>query len=218
MQIGAVSASICAFCRRSLGGFSVVSIQPCLLFSDSGSKLGQKLSMSGLRSWVSISKACYIRATPISYFGMIYIFRNRVYGAAHPHHRAGPACHLPAAGDHRHGHMDVGAFRPLVAVVGHVLCRPGLDAPMLILPGVDGRQGVLLRPMPCSFSVDSAQERAAMVRAASMSRCRCRCPDHDIHIIPCSSRTISTRPRILWARKLEIGLSISSREGSGRSP
>ena len=67
-----------------------------------------------------------------------------VHGAAHPHHRAGPACHFPAAGDHRHGHVDVvGAFRPLVAVVGHVLCRPGLDAPMLILPGVDGRQGVL---------------------------------------------------------------------------
>ena len=67
-----------------------------------------------------------------------------MHGAAHPHHRAGPACHFPAAGDHRHGHVDVvGAFRPLVAVVGHVLCRPGLDAPMLILPGVDGRQGVL---------------------------------------------------------------------------
>ena len=27
---------------------------------------------------------------------------------------------------------------------------------------------------------------------------------------PCSSSTISTRPRIPWARKLEIGLSISS--------
>ena len=71
-------------------------------------------------------------------------FRNRVYGAAHPHHRAGPACHLPTAGDHRRGHVDVvGAFRPLVAVIGHVLCRPGLDAPTLILPGVDGCQRVL---------------------------------------------------------------------------
>ena len=41
-QIGAVSAPICDFCHRSLGGFSVVSVQPCLLFSDSGSKLGQE--------------------------------------------------------------------------------------------------------------------------------------------------------------------------------
>ena len=40
-QIGAVSAPICAFYRRSLGGFSIVSVQPCPLFSDSGSKVGQ---------------------------------------------------------------------------------------------------------------------------------------------------------------------------------
>ena len=40
-QIGVISAPICAFCRRSLGGFSVVSVQTCPLFSDSGSKLGQ---------------------------------------------------------------------------------------------------------------------------------------------------------------------------------
>ena len=40
-QIGVVSAPICAFCHRSFGGFSVVSVQPCPLFSDSGSKLGQ---------------------------------------------------------------------------------------------------------------------------------------------------------------------------------
>ena len=40
-KIGVISAPICAFCRRSLGGFSIVSVQPCLLFSDSGSKLGQ---------------------------------------------------------------------------------------------------------------------------------------------------------------------------------
>lgn len=42
-QIGVVSAPICAFYRRSLGGFSTVSAQPCPLFSDSGSKLGQRL-------------------------------------------------------------------------------------------------------------------------------------------------------------------------------
>ena len=42
-QIGVISAPICAFCRHSLGGFSIVSIQPCLLFSDSGSKVGQRL-------------------------------------------------------------------------------------------------------------------------------------------------------------------------------
>ena len=40
-QIGAISAPICAFCRHSLGGFSIVSVQPCLLFSYSGSKMGQ---------------------------------------------------------------------------------------------------------------------------------------------------------------------------------
>ena len=40
-QIGAISAPICAFYHRSLGGFSIVSVQPCPLFSDSGSKLGQ---------------------------------------------------------------------------------------------------------------------------------------------------------------------------------
>ena len=40
-QIGVISALICVFCHRSLGGFSIVSVQPCLLFSDSGSKLGQ---------------------------------------------------------------------------------------------------------------------------------------------------------------------------------
>ena len=43
-QIGVISAPICAFCHRPLGGFSVVSVQPCPLFSDSGSKLGQAQS------------------------------------------------------------------------------------------------------------------------------------------------------------------------------
>ena len=40
-QIGVISAPIYAIYRRLLGGFSIVSVQPCLLFSDSGSKLGQ---------------------------------------------------------------------------------------------------------------------------------------------------------------------------------
>ena len=40
-QIGAVSAPICAVCHRPLGGSSIVSVQPCPLFSDSGSKVGQ---------------------------------------------------------------------------------------------------------------------------------------------------------------------------------
>ena len=43
-QIGVISAPICAFCHHSLGGFSVVSVQLCPLFSDSGSKLGQAQS------------------------------------------------------------------------------------------------------------------------------------------------------------------------------
>ena len=41
-QIGVISAPICAFYHRSLGGFSIVSVQPCPLFSDSGSKVGQR--------------------------------------------------------------------------------------------------------------------------------------------------------------------------------
>ena len=45
-QIGVVSAPICAFYHRSLGGFSIVSVQPCPLFSCSGSKLGQQIHYS----------------------------------------------------------------------------------------------------------------------------------------------------------------------------
>ena len=41
VEIGARTAPIFAFYHHSLGEFSVVSVQPCLLFSDSGSKLGQ---------------------------------------------------------------------------------------------------------------------------------------------------------------------------------
>ena len=40
-QIGVISAPICAFCRRSLGGFSIVSVQPYPFQFHSGSKLGQ---------------------------------------------------------------------------------------------------------------------------------------------------------------------------------
>ena len=40
-QIGAISAPICAFYHHSFGGFSIVSVQSCPLFSDSGSKVGQ---------------------------------------------------------------------------------------------------------------------------------------------------------------------------------
>lgn len=40
-QIGVISAPICAFYHRSLGGSSIVSVQACPLFSRSGSKVGQ---------------------------------------------------------------------------------------------------------------------------------------------------------------------------------
>ena len=42
-HIGVISAPICAFYHRSLGEFSIVSVQPCPLFSRSGSKVGQRL-------------------------------------------------------------------------------------------------------------------------------------------------------------------------------
>ena len=42
-QIGVISAPICAFYRHSFGEFSIVSVQPCPLFSDSGAKLGQDM-------------------------------------------------------------------------------------------------------------------------------------------------------------------------------
>ena len=42
-QIGVISAPICAFCHHSLGEFSIVSVQTYPLFSDSGSKVGQRL-------------------------------------------------------------------------------------------------------------------------------------------------------------------------------
>ena len=40
-KIGVISAPICAFYHHSFGGFSIVSIQPCLLQFFSGSKVGQ---------------------------------------------------------------------------------------------------------------------------------------------------------------------------------
>ena len=40
-QIGVISAPICAFYHRSLGRFSIVSVQPCPLQAYSGSKVGQ---------------------------------------------------------------------------------------------------------------------------------------------------------------------------------
>ena len=43
VQIGVVSAPICAFYHCSLGGFSIVSIQPCPFQFHSGSKVGQRL-------------------------------------------------------------------------------------------------------------------------------------------------------------------------------
>ena len=42
-HIGVISAPMCAFYHHSLGGFSIVSVQPCPLFSRSGSKVGQRL-------------------------------------------------------------------------------------------------------------------------------------------------------------------------------
>ena len=42
-QIGVVSAPICAFYHRPLGGFSIVSVQPCPFQFHSGSKLGQDM-------------------------------------------------------------------------------------------------------------------------------------------------------------------------------
>lgn len=42
-QIGVISTPICAFYHGSLGGSSIVSVQPCPLFSYSGAKLGQDM-------------------------------------------------------------------------------------------------------------------------------------------------------------------------------
>ena len=55
-QIGAASAPICAFYRRSLGGFSIVSVQPCPLRFRSGSKLGQGATLHKLIEYDKISQ------------------------------------------------------------------------------------------------------------------------------------------------------------------
>ena len=65
-QIGAVSAPICAICRRSLGGSSIVSVQTCPLFSDSGSKVGQTLCTRTHSNSVSPSIAPEATARPTS--------------------------------------------------------------------------------------------------------------------------------------------------------
>lgn len=48
-KIGVVSAPICAFYHRSLGGFSIVFVQTCPLFSRSGSKVGQDRFTGGFQ-------------------------------------------------------------------------------------------------------------------------------------------------------------------------
>ena len=65
-QIGAISAPICAFYHRSLGGYSVVSVQPCPLFSDSGSKVGQTRCTHTHSNSVSPSIAPEATARPTS--------------------------------------------------------------------------------------------------------------------------------------------------------
>ena len=65
-QIGAVSAPICAFYHRSFGGFSIVSVQPRPLFSDSGSKVGQARCARTHSNSVSSSIAPEATARPTS--------------------------------------------------------------------------------------------------------------------------------------------------------
>ena len=62
-QIGAVSAPICAFYHHSLGGFSIVSAQPCPFQFHSGSKLGQR------RIWNCINSVfrCFISRDVFEY-------------------------------------------------------------------------------------------------------------------------------------------------------
>ena len=43
-------APICAFYHHSLGGFSIVSVQTCLLRFRSGSKVGQNFLTGGFQS------------------------------------------------------------------------------------------------------------------------------------------------------------------------
>ena len=62
-QIGVISAPFCAFYHHSLGGFSIVSVQPCPLFSDSGSKLGQDRVTGGFQCepfHASANSCCFL--------------------------------------------------------------------------------------------------------------------------------------------------------------
>ena len=65
-QIGVISAPICAFYHRSLGGSSIVSVQPCPIFSCSGSKLGQTRCTRTHSNSVSPSIAPEATARPTS--------------------------------------------------------------------------------------------------------------------------------------------------------
>ena len=65
-QIGVISAPICAFYHRSLGGSSAVSVRPCPLFSDSGSKVGQTRCARTHSNSVSSSIAPEATARPTS--------------------------------------------------------------------------------------------------------------------------------------------------------
>ena len=65
-QTGAVSAPICAFYHRSLGGFSIVSAQPCPPQFHSGSKLGQTRCARTHSNSVSSSIAPEATARPTS--------------------------------------------------------------------------------------------------------------------------------------------------------
>ena len=65
-QIGVISAPICAFYHHSLGGFSIVSVQPCPLQSYSGSKVGQTRCARTHSNSVSPSIAPEATARPTS--------------------------------------------------------------------------------------------------------------------------------------------------------
>ena len=62
-QIGVISAPFCAFYRHSFGEFSIVSVQACPLFSDSGSKLGQDRVTGGFQCepfHASANSCCFL--------------------------------------------------------------------------------------------------------------------------------------------------------------
>ena len=65
-QIGVISAPICAFCRCSFGGFSIVSVQTYPFQSYSGSKVGQTRCIRTHSNSVSSSIAPEATARPTS--------------------------------------------------------------------------------------------------------------------------------------------------------